>query len=124
MKPVNTDNIRLQEVPFSFEGRNYKLRCTMNVVADVQDQNGGDLLSSLTTKNFFRGILVWVSSMMNNYAEAEGWEDYTPYTARYLGNKISLKDLPIDQISEMLNSALFEQNVTVTDQKGEGNEKN
>ena len=34
-------DLRLETLPFEFEGRRYLLRCNMNVLADVQEMNGG-----------------------------------------------------------------------------------
>ena len=36
-------DIRLQEQDFDFDGRKYKLRCNMNILADVQEAGMYDM---------------------------------------------------------------------------------
>lgn len=124
MKTINADDIRIQELHFVFEGRKYNLRCTMNVVADVQAQNGGDLMSALNDVSPFQSVLVWLAAMMNNYAEVMGWEDFAPYTARALGNKLTPNQVPLTDIMGLVRSSLFVQSEAEADQQSEGNEKN
>lgn len=125
MKTINADDIRLQELPFTFEGREYKLRCTMNTVCDVQLQSGGDLISALSDVSPLQSVLVWLSAMMNNYAESQGWEDFTPYTARALGNKLSPRQVPVADIMDLVRTSLFVPNENGADHDpAEDHEKN
>ena len=123
MKTINADDIRLQELPFSFDGRDFKLRATMNAVLDVQNQYDGDLMASLDVNNPFQTSLTWLVAMMNSYAEAEGWADFTPYTTKSVGAKLLPKQIPVVEIMNLVRASLFVP-AEAADQQSEGHEKN
>lgn len=100
-------DIRLQEKKFHFKDRDYVLRCNMNVIADVQEACGGNIFRVIDDKSTLKGVLVWLAAMMNDYADEQGWEDYTPYTGRSLGREITIADIPHIDILSLVRSALF-----------------
>ena len=106
MKTINADDIRLQELPFSFEGKVYKLCCNMNVVADVQLQHNGDLKSSITGSSPLYNLLDWLAAMMNNAAEREGWPERI--TAKELGNRISMRQVPVADLMDFIRTSIFD----------------
>ena len=80
-------DLRLEELPFSYEGRRYLLRCNMNVLADVQEVFGGRISGALDGESPTRSVMAFLVAMLNDYAEEQGWPER--YTSRELGRKIS-----------------------------------
>ena len=89
MKTINIDDV-MPRMQFSFEGREYTLRCNMCVYDAVLNECGGDL--SLMLKNPAKSVSIWLAAMMNDFAEDQDWPDYVPYTSKKLRKK-----LPADQ---------------------------
>ena len=81
-------DVRLEERPFEFAGRTYKLRCNMNVLADVQNAFGGAIAGALNGEDPTRSVLEFLAAMMNDYADEMGWDER--FTARQLGRKLPL----------------------------------
>ena len=97
-------DIRLEELPFEFDGRQFLLRCNMNVLADVQDVYGGSIGKALTGGNIFRSVLEFLAAMLNDYAEEQGWQER--YTARQLGRKFTNQTLPTSKIMGLVTRAI------------------
>lgn len=89
-------DIRLEEVPFEFNGKTYKLRCNMNVLADVQEVYGGDFVAALNGGSTMKSALAFLAAMLNDYADEKGWEER--FTQKSLGRMFKLNELPIDKI--------------------------
>lgn len=89
-------DIRLEEVTFELDGKTYKLRCNMNVLADVQEYFDGDFGKALTEKNTLKSSLVFLAAMLNDYADDMGWEER--FTPKQLGRKYKRFDLPVEKI--------------------------
>lgn len=89
-------DIRLEEVPFEINGKTYKLRCNMNVLADVQEAYNGDFYNALSEKNTLKSTLTFLAAMLNDYADEMGWEER--YTPKQLGRMYKRFDLPIETI--------------------------
>lgn len=85
-----SEDIRLPEVPFEFNGKTYKLRCNMNVLAEIQENNGGKLPNIFDENKTLNNFLLYLSAMMNDYADEQGWEERV--TAKELGRKLSITD--------------------------------
>lgn len=113
-------DLRLESAPFSFEGRNYTLRCNMNVLADVQDAYGGDIAPALSGRGTLRSVLEFLAAMMNDYADEQGWFEPDPYTGekvlperftrRKLGRKLRREDIPMVQIFALVTAAVAPKN--------------
>ena len=117
-KAFEAEDIRLPERKFIFDGRDFVLRCNMAVLADVQKACGGNLLQAISDDAPLEGMLIWLSAMMNDYADEQGWEDYEPYTIKTLGRKISsIRYTPSNDISALVESALFIHTEGNTDNK-------
>lgn len=89
-------DIRLEELPFDLDGKQFLLRCNMNVLADVQELHGGMISEALNGEKPTQSMLEWMAAMLNDYADEQGWPER--YTAKSLGRKISLamvKDLDV-----------------------------
>lgn len=101
-------DLRLKELDFPFDGRDYKLRCNMNVLADVQEDFGGRLTPAVTGDAAIKSTLSFLAAMLNDYAEDMGWPER--YTRRELGKKLGwdgYKQLPVADIQQLVVSAIF-----------------
>lgn len=83
-------DIRLQTKPFDFEGKTYQLCCNMNVLADVQEAFGGDISAALDGPATVRSVLEFLTAMLNDYAEEQGWP---MFTRKEVGRMIPLSRL-------------------------------
>ena len=63
-------DIRLKTIPLEFDGETYQLAVNMNVLADVQEENGGDLQAVLNKKGILTGLLAFLSAAINEAADA------------------------------------------------------
>lgn len=81
-------DIRFKEVPFRFDGQDWTLRCNMNVLMDVQEQNGGSFDEVVEAKNLSRSVLQLLAAMLNDDAEERGRG--VRYSPRQVGRKLSL----------------------------------
>lgn len=72
-------DIRLPTMPFELNGKVYILRCNMNVLADVEQMHDGSLMEALSQPGVLTTSKEFLSAMLNDYAEEQGWEErYTP----------------------------------------------
>lgn len=103
-------DLRQKELPFVFEGRTYRLRCNMNVLADVQEANGGRISASLSGKAGLKNSLMYLAAMMTDYADEQGWaaEDGMPltFTWRALGRVLRREEVPQVEILRLVLDAL------------------
>ena len=112
-------DIRMQEYPFEFDGKSFVLRCNMNVLAELQESNGGTIPNIFDEKNTLNNFLAYLSAMMNDFAEEQGWPER--YTPKQLGRKIALADGVL--ISEVLN-LVIRANYVESDSDTEQDSKN
>ncbi len=101
-------DIRLKELDFEFDGREYKLRCNMNVLADVQKDFGGRITPALTGRAAIKSTLSFLAAMLNDYAEDMHWPER--YTWRELGKKLdwdAYSQLPKDAILQLAIDAIL-----------------
>ena len=97
-------DIRLEEIPFEFCGKTYMLRCNMNVLADVQEVYGGQIMDAVTGGRLTKSLLEFLAAMLNDYAEEMGWPER--YTSRNVGRKLSPKDVSTLDIMGMVTRAV------------------
>lgn len=97
-------DLRLEELPFEFEGKTYKLRVNMNVLADVQEIYGGTITDALTGGKPYRSVTEFLAAMMNDYADEMGWPER--FTSRSLGRKLGPKQLPAKEIFGLVTRAI------------------
>lgn len=81
-------DIRLEEIPFELDGKTFRLRCNMNVLADVQEVFGGQISGALSGESPTRSVLEFLAAMLNDYADEMGWPER--FTARQLGRRFPL----------------------------------
>ena len=101
-------DIRLEEVPFELDGKTYKLRCNMNVLADVQEAYNGDFTEALSGNSTLRSALCFLAAMLNDYADEQGWQER--YTAKQLGRRYKRFDLPLEEIMGVVIRAVTPEN--------------
>lgn len=91
------DDIRLPETPFPFEGREYKLRCNFNVLAEVVEDFGGEMPDIFDKRTRLRVARSFLAAMLNDYADEQGWpERYTPrQLGRKLGGQVAMISVPV-----------------------------
>ena len=89
-----TEDIKPREVAGRFDGRDWVLRGNNNVLAEVQEINGGDFGPILSTKRTLKSILQLLAAMLNDYADEQKWVDEKGFAIRYtekqLGRRLSL----------------------------------
>lgn len=103
-------DLRQKTLPFVFEGRTYKLRCNMCVLADVQEASGGRISTSLSGKAGLKSSLMYLAAMMTDYADEQNWtgDDGMPltFTWRALGRVLRAEDVPQAEILGLVLDAL------------------
>lgn len=88
------DDIKPREVAWRFDGRDWVLRCNNNVLAEVQEINGGDFSPILSRKRTLKSVLQLLAAMLNDYADEMRYVDADGFAIRYtekqLGRRLSL----------------------------------
>ena len=84
-------SLKLEEVPFEFEGKTYMLRCNMAVLEEIQDAHGGDLNEALDPDHAIKGATEFLTAMLNDYADEQGWPER--YTRKQVTRKLSFGEL-------------------------------
>ena len=97
-------NIRLEALPFEFDGKKFLLRCNMNVLADVQEQYGGDFGQALDGAHSMRSVMDFLAAMLNDYADEQGWPER--YSGKDLGRKLHLTQIPREEIMGLVVRAI------------------
>lgn len=97
-------DLRLEELPFEFEGKTYLLRANMNVLADVQEVYGGTISDALTDGKPYQSVLEFLAAMMNDYADDMGWAER--FTRKSLGRRLQMNQLPIREIFGLVTRAV------------------
>lgn len=87
-------DVRLKTAEFEYAGKIYNLTCNMNVLADVQEEYGGDLMRALKRVTSLKVTLLFLAAMLNDAAETQDLrgEDgkLLRVTARELGRRLTL----------------------------------
>lgn len=97
-------DIRLEELPFEFNGKTYLLRCNMNVLADVQEASGGTIGGVLSGSNPTKAVLLFLAAMLNDYADEQGWPE--TFTARDVGRKLGPNMLSAAEIMGLVTRSI------------------
>lgn len=98
-------DLRLEEIPFEFDGKTYLLRCNMNVLADIQDAHDGNLGAALDPKHATRSVNEILAAMLNDYADEQGWDEH--WTAKTVGRKLGFHDSPAKTVLGLFTRALI-----------------
>lgn len=80
-------DMRLERVPFEFDGHTFQLCCNMNVLADVQEAFDGKISEALSGKASVRSLMEFLAAMLNDSADEQGIE--ARYTSRQVGRMLA-----------------------------------
>lgn len=97
-------SIRLEEIPFEFDGKTFLLRCNMAVLEDVQDAHGGSLDEVLDLPPTAT-VLEFLAAMLNDYADEQGWKER--YTPKVLRRKLNLAMIQEADVMGLVTRAIF-----------------
>ena len=97
-------DIRLEEIPFEFDGKQFKLRCNMNVLADVQEAFDGEISTALSGKAPLKSVVEFLAAMLNDYADEMGWPER--YTSKELGRRFTFGTIPRTEIMGLVSRAM------------------
>lgn len=84
-------SLRLEELPYEFEGKTYMLRCNMAVLEEIQEAHGGDLGAALDPKKAVKSAVEFLTAMINDYADEQGWPER--FTRKQVARRISFGEL-------------------------------
>jgi hypothetical protein len=122
-------DVRMREIRYELDGKQYRLRCNMNVLADVQEAYDGDFMESLNSKSSMKGILEFLAAMLNDYADEMNWPER--FTAKQLGRKLRREEIPGVEIMALVTEAVLPRKKEEADaedeaktEETEGNEGN
>ena len=96
---------RMREIPYELDGKQYRLRCNMNVLADVQEAYDGDFMESMNSKSSMKGILEFLAAMLNDYADEMNWPER--FTAKQLGRRLRREEIPGVEIMALVTEAVL-----------------
>jgi len=85
-----SEDIRMPELRINFDGKDVILRCNFNVIADVQEMNGGTLPEVLNAGKSLNNFLCFLTAMINEYADEVGWPER--YTPKQVGRIVDITD--------------------------------
>ena len=84
-------SVKLQTALYRFDGRTFKLRCNMNVLAEVQEAYGGNLEAALQPDSSLQSATVFFAAMLNDYADEQNWP--VRYNAKTVGRMLDPADM-------------------------------
>lgn len=118
------EDIRLKRQPFDLDGKHFELCATFNTLADIEEAFGS-MGAFLRTRSVMKGCRVALASMMNDYAEAQGWpERYTPTQAgRLLPTTAKELTQTTADIMGLVRAAIVPANAEPEDQEAADAEK-
>lgn len=113
-------DIRLKELPFIFDDKDFILRCNMNVLADVQEAFDGDFSSALAGKKSVLSVITFLVAMLNDYADEKGWPER--YSVKQVGRM--LKPIVLRQLREQVMGLVASALIDDEGENGDAEEKN
>ena len=84
-------SLRLEQIPYEFEGKTYMLRCNMAVLEDIQEAHGGSIEDALDPEHAIHSAAEFLTAMLNDYADEQGWPER--YTVKQVKRKLSFGEL-------------------------------
>ena len=84
-------SLKLEQIPYEFEGKTYMLRCNMAVLEDIQEAHGGDLGDALNPERAINSAVEFLTAMLNDYADEQGWPER--YTIKQVKRKLSFGEI-------------------------------
>ena len=117
------ETTKLNTVDYELEGRVYRLSCNMNVLADVQDEYGGNLLRALNKVHGLKSTLAFLAAMLTDAADTQGIIDENGlplrFTSKQLGRKLTMHQTleAGTRIYPLIQAAVVEKNQAGKEQK-------
>ena len=88
-------SLRLEEVPFEFDGKTFLLRCSMAALENMQESQDGDF-AALLEMPATKSTVIFLAAMLNAYAEEQGWpERYSTDALKYRVSFAMIQDLDV-----------------------------
>ena len=84
-------SLKLEQIPYEFEGKTYMLRCNMAVLEDIQEAHGGDLGEALNPDKAINSAVEFLTAMLNDYADEQGWPER--FTIKQVKRKLSFGEI-------------------------------
>jgi len=112
-------DIRLESIPFEYDGKTFLLRCNMNVLADVQEAFGGTISDALNGRKPTRSVIEFLTAMLNDYADEQGWPER--YTAKAVGRSLGIRQVPAKEIMAMFVRSMIPDDAVSGEDTGEEN---
>lgn len=109
-------DLRLQHMPFQFEGKQYILTCNMNVLADVQEAYEGNLMAALWRPSSLRAAMTFLAAMLNDYADDQGWDEH--WTAKEIGKHMGADPQTVQILTNQIGR-FVRQSITQKESKEE-----
>lgn len=99
-------DIRLKKIPIDFDGNHYEIAVNMNVLADVQELNGGDFSKALQKGSILRSLLQFLAAAINDAADEQGIP--ARYTPKQVGRLLPMQQFTAIQapLMEAITAAL------------------
>lgn len=116
-------DIRLKTEKIRWDGREYELRCNMNVLAEVQAANGGSIRAALGKPSAQSG-LEFLAAMLNDYADEMGWP--ADFTAKSVGRRIPAREMSglLETVLSLVSDSLRQDGGDEPSEGAEDAEKN
>ena len=97
-------SLRLEQIPYEFEGKTYMLRCNMAVLEDIQDAHGGNLEEALDPDHAIHSAVEFLTAMLNDYADEQGWPER--YTIKQVKRKLSFGEIATTLTSQIMGMVI------------------
>lgn len=97
-------SLKLEQIPYEFEGKTYMLRCNMAVLEDIQEAHGGDLGEALNSEKAINSAVEFLTAMLNDYADEMGWPER--YTIKQVKRKLSFAEISYGLTSQIMGMVI------------------
>ena len=97
-------SLRLEQIPYEFEGKTYMLRCNMAVLEYIQDAHGGNLAEALDPDHAIHSAVEFLTAMLNDYADEQGWPER--YTIKQVKRKLSFGEIATTLTSQIMGMVI------------------
>lgn len=117
-------DIRIPSADVEVCGRGYHIEMNMNVLADLQEQNDGNMLDFLRGNRTYKTGMMIAAALLNEAADIAGTGEH--FDAKTLGRQMNTaKALKlVDTCINLLYDALRDEEVEDVEEDAENNEKN
>lgn len=97
-------SLRLEQIPYEFEGKTYMLRCNMAVLEDIQEAHGGSIEDALDPEHAIHSAVEFLTAMLNDYADEQGWPER--FTIKQVKRKLSFGEISTTLTSQIMGMVI------------------